>query len=44
VDDFDVQSKQLRPKIEQFAKDRMAWISDLEDAEKYEGGFFNGEK
>jgi hypothetical protein len=44
VDDFDVQSKQLRPKIEQFAKDRMAWISDLEGAEKYEGGFFNGEK
>lgn len=42
VDDFAVQSEQLRPKIEQFAKDRMKWFKGLEEAEVHEGNFFTG--
>lgn len=43
VDDFDIQSKQLQPKIEQFTKDRLAWLKGVEGAEAHEDGFFNGE-
>ena len=44
VDDFDVQSNQLRPKVEQFAKDRMAWFTGLKDAdaEIHQGNFYTG--
>jgi hypothetical protein len=44
VDDFEVQSKQLRPTIEQFAKDRVAWFKGLDSdhAEIHQAGFFNG--
>lgn len=45
VDDFDVQSKQLRPTVEQFAKNRMEWFKGLEEGEGVviaEGGYFNG--
>lgn len=46
VDDFEVQSKQLRPKVEQFAKDRVAWFKGLDAAETdiYDGNFYTGEK
>lgn len=42
VDDFSVQSVQLKPRIEQFAKDRVAWFKGAEGAEVHEGGYFNG--
>ena len=42
VDDFDVQSNQLAPKIEQFAKDRVAWLKPAEGAEVHQGGYYNG--
>ena len=45
MDDFDVQSKQLRPTVEQFAKNRMEWFKGLEEGEGVviaEGGYFNG--
>lgn len=42
VDDFSVQNVQLKPTIEQFAKDRMAWFKGIEDAEVHQGGYFNG--
>lgn len=42
VDDFDVQNKQLKPTVEQFAKDRMAWFKGIEGAEVHEGNFYTG--
>ncbi|KAK5054544.1 hypothetical protein LTR84_001435 [Exophiala bonariae] len=42
VDDFDVQNNQLRPKIEQFAKNRMAWFKGIDGTEVHEGNFFTG--
>ena len=44
VDDFEVQSKQLRPKVEQFAKDRMARFPGLDpkEADVHDGNFFTG--
>ena len=42
VDDFDVQSNQLKPKIEQFARSRMGWFKGVDGAEVHEGGYFNG--
>lgn len=44
VDDVDVQNNQLRPKIEQFAKDRMAWFKGVDAPEVYDGNFFTGAK
>ncbi len=44
VDDFDVQSHQLKPKIEQFTKDRLTWVREPEGVDSHKGGFFNGEK
>ena len=42
VDDFDVQNNQLNPKVEQFAKDRMAWFKGIVGAEVHEGNFYKG--
>ena len=42
VDDVDVQNVQLRPKVEQFAKDRMAWFKGVEGAEVHERNFYTG--
>jgi len=33
VDDFDIQSNQLKPKVEQFANDRVKWYPGLNDKE-----------
>lgn len=42
VDDFDVQSVQLRPQVEQFAKDKVKWLKEDVGVEVHQGGFFNG--
>lgn len=44
VDDFEVQSKQLRPKVEQFAKDRLEWFAGLDpkQADVHDGNFYTG--
>jgi hypothetical protein len=42
VDDFDVQSKQLKPKVEQFAKDRVAWSKGVDEGDIYDGNFYTG--
>lgn len=42
VDDFDVQSNQLKPRVEQYAKDRMAWFKGIDGAEVHDGGFYKG--
>ena len=42
VDDFDIQDNQLQPKIEQFARSRMAWFKGTTSAEVHQDGYFNG--
>jgi hypothetical protein len=42
VDNLDVQSKQLRPKVEQYVRSRADWVGDLEGADGYNGNFFGG--
>lgn len=37
VDDFNLQETALKPDVEQFVKDRVAWLSGVEGAEKVQG-------
>ena len=40
VDDFNLHEKELRPRIEQFVKDRVGWFEGGVGAERHEGGYF----
>lgn len=40
VDDFTLQSTVLRPRIEQYTKDRLAWIHASEGSKQVEGSFY----
>ena len=40
IDDFHLQETKLRPTIEQFVKERVAWLGGVEGAEKFEGSAF----
>jgi hypothetical protein len=37
VDDFNLHETKLKPKVEQFVKDRVAWISGAEGVKQVEG-------
>lgn len=36
VDDFNLHETKLKPRVEQFTKDRVSWLSGVEGAEKHE--------
>ncbi|KAI2472906.1 Mss4-like protein [Annulohypoxylon bovei var. microspora] len=38
VDDFNLVETKLKPRVEQFVEDRVAWLSGVEGAEKVVGG------
>jgi len=46
VDDFDIQSNQLKPKVEQFASDRVKWFHGLDEkeADVHFDNFYRGAK
>lgn len=44
VDDLEMQGTTLKPKVEQFVKDRVAWFKGAEGAEQYRGNFYGGDK
>lgn len=44
VDDLALHGTTLKPRIEQFTKDRVAWLKGTEGAEQYPGNFYGGEK
>ena len=37
VDDFSLHDTVLRPRVEQFCKDRMSWVRGVEGARQFEG-------
>ena len=43
VDDLKLHETILKPKLEQFIKDRVSWFKGAEGAEQYHGNFFAGE-
>ncbi|KAK4954927.1 hypothetical protein LTR10_007119 [Elasticomyces elasticus] len=44
VDNLELHSTKLKPKIEQFAKDRVEWLHAGEGVQQVEADFFTGEK
>lgn len=40
VDDFELHETALKPRIEQFTKDRVGWFKGAEGAEQHEGNWF----
>lgn len=40
VDDFNLHETKLKPRIEQFGKDRVSWCSAGKGVEQKEGNFF----
>ena len=40
VDDFSLHETKLRPRVEQFIKDRVEWFSGVEGAKQFEGSAF----
>jgi len=44
VDDIELHSTKLRPRIEQFAKDRAEWLHGGEGTQQVEGNHFTGGK
>jgi len=40
VDDYEVQSTRLRPRVEQFTKDRVAWLGGGVGVKQVEGNYF----
>ena len=36
IDDFNLHETKLKPKVEQFVKDRVSWFSGVEGAKKFE--------
>lgn len=41
VDDFNLHETKLKPRIEQYTKDRVAWFHGGEGVEQVEGSYFN---
>ena len=44
VDDLKLHETKLKPHLETFIKDRVAWFHGAEGAEGYQGNYFGGEK
>jgi len=42
IDDFTLQETKLKPRIEQFTKDRVNWLGGGKGVEQVEGSYFNG--
>ena len=40
VDDLELHETKLRPRIEQFGKDRVAWVEPTEGVEQHAGNYF----
>ncbi|KAL8762478.1 MAG: hypothetical protein Q9184_001513 [Pyrenodesmia sp. 2 TL-2023] len=40
VDDFRLHETKLRPRVEQFSKDRVSWLHGVEAAKQIEGSYF----
>lgn len=40
IDDFTLQESKLKPRIEQYTKDRSNWCSGARDAEQHKGAFY----
>lgn len=40
VDDFNLHETRLRPRVEQFVKDRVSWFTGVEGAKKIEGSYY----
>jgi hypothetical protein len=43
VDDLTLHETTLKPQIETFTKDRVAWFKGAEGAEQYSGNYYGGE-
>ena len=43
VDDLTLHRTTLKPQVETFTKDRVAWFKGAEGAGKYYGNYFGGE-
>jgi hypothetical protein len=43
VDDLKLHETTLKPQVEQFTKDRVAWFKGAEGAEQYHGNYYGGE-
>lgn len=39
VDDFNLHETKLKPRLEQFTKDRVSWLRPLEGVKQFEGAF-----
>ena len=44
IDDFTLHETKLKPRIEQFTKDRVAWFKGGEGVEQVEGSYYNGKE
>jgi hypothetical protein len=44
VDDFSLHETLLKPQMETFIKDRVAWFKGAEGAVQYHGNFFAGDR
>ena len=42
VDDFNLHETKLKPRIEQFGKDRVAWLHGAEGVEQVNGNYYKG--
>ncbi|KJY00294.1 putative glutathione-dependent formaldehyde-activating gfa protein [Zymoseptoria brevis] len=40
IDDFNLHETKVKPRIEQYAKDRVKWCSAAEGVEQHQGGFY----
>lgn len=40
IDDFKLQETKLKPRIEQYTKDRVNWCGDARSAQQHEGAFY----
>lgn len=40
VDDFSIQEKQLKPRIEQFTKNRVGWLDGGKGVQQEQGNFY----
>ena len=44
VDDFGLHEKELKPRIEQFCKDRVSWLSGGQGIKQEDGNFYGSRK
>lgn len=42
VDDFNLHETKLKPRIEQFGKDRVSWLHGAEGVQQEHGSYYNG--